>query len=390
MHSLRFCCMEPQLLQKVDGEGLASPMSKVWYRDRRWQAVALAGSIGLLTGVHWLFPQPDKQVHNLLYHFDFIPILMAGMLLGWRVAVVATIVTSAAELPLLWMLWKHDLVYLTDQAGETAVFAIAGIVVGIVAERARGQNIRLQRTTRELASVNEELQQNMAKLRRAERMYAVAQLSASLAHEIRNPLAGISGAAGILRRGNANAENVQACLEIIDKESQRLNKLLSHFLEFARPRTPKMQATDLRSVIDSVTRLAEHSYDAGPVTFEQSIDPALPEITCDSEQIKQVLLNIVINAAQATPDGVVELRAWSDREWAFVAVRDHGMGIPDDQKHRIFEPFFTTKENGTGLGLAIASKIVEQHGGQLTADNIPGKGLTMLLQLPVDGRRNEA
>ena len=365
-------------------------MKQLWYRDRKWQTLVLAGSIVLLTSVHWLVPRPDKQIHNLLYHFEVIPILMSGMLLGWRAAAIATAVTAAADFPLLWMLWKNDYVYLTDQAGEAAVFGIAGVVVGLIAERARTQNLRLQRTSRELASVNGELQQNMEKLRRAERMYAVAQLSASLAHEIRNPLAGISGAAGILSRGNANAENTQACLEIIDKESQRLNKLLTNFLEFARPRPPRLQPAELGSVIDSVIRIAEHSNQSAPVSFQQTLEPRLPEIICDSEQIKQVLLNLVINAAQATNNGVVHLRAWADGDQAFVAVQDHGSGIPRDQQHRIFEPFFTTKDNGTGLGLAIAAKIVEQHGGQLTANNVPGEGVTMILQLPLNGNRYEA
>jgi signal transduction histidine kinase len=332
-------------------------------------ASVLALAILVLAGVHYLVPRPDKQIHNFMYHFAFIPILMAGMLLSWRAALVATLATTLAEFPLLWKLFQHDVVYMADQAGETAVFGIAGVVVGVIAERAR-------RTTQELA-------QNMEKLRRAERLSAVAQLSASLAHEIRNPLAGISGAAGILKRGNANPDNVQACLEIIDKESQRLNKLLTNFLEFARPRTPRMQPTDLASVIDSVLRLAQSSHETRMVTFDRSIAPNLPEVACDSEQIKQVLLNLVINAAQATGSGVVNLRVWSDSGCAWIAVRDSGTGIPPEQQDRIFEPFFTTKENGTGLGLAIAAKIMEQHGGHLTANNVPGKGLTMLMQLPV-------
>ncbi len=350
-----------------------------WTRDPRWQIAGIVGSILILTGLHWLHLKPDKQVHNLLYHFDFFPILTAGMLFGSRAAVFVTLATSLAEFPILWSLFRNDPVYMIDQAGETAVFGIAGVVVGFIAERARNQNLRLERATQELA-------QNVEKLRRAERLSAVAQLSASLAHEIRNPLAGISGAAGILRRGNASAENMQACLEIIDKESQRLNKLLTNFLEFARPRAPRLQKTDLMSVIESVVRLAEHSHETRAVVFEKSMDSNLPEITCDSEQIKQVVLNLLINAAQATRNGVVQLRVWAQDGQAFIAVQDEGAGIPHDQQDRVFEPFFTTKENGTGLGLAIASKIVEQHGGQLTADNVPGRGLTMLVQLPVKGK----
>ncbi len=214
-------------------------------------------------------------------------------------------------------------------------------------------------------------------------MYAVAQLSASLAHEIRNPLASISGAAGILKRGNASPENERECLEVIEKESNRLNKLLANFLNFARPRAPRFQETDLVAVIDSTIALARHSGEACGIEFRRTINDPLPEVQCDSEQLKQVLLNLLMNAVHATGKGEVDLQAYTRDGSAFIVVRDEGAGIPKDQEDRIFEPFFTTKPNGSGLGLAIASKIVEQHGGLLTARNAPGKGLTMVLQLPV-------
>src|SRR5215831_8821353 len=236
---------------------------------------------------------------------------------------------------------------------------------------------------RQPENVYRELRENLERLKKAERLSAVAQLSANMAHEIRNPLAGISGAAGILKRGHANAENVRDCIEIIEKESQRLNKLLTSFLDFARPRTPRLQPTDLREVIDSVIALATHSPGASGIEFRSSIDRELPEVECDSEQLKQVLLNLVINGIQATRQGVVELQAAARGAWAVITVRDEGCGIPPEQRERIFDPFFTTKDNGTGLGLAIASKIVEQHGGTLSAVNAPGRGLDVVVQLPL-------
>ena len=127
---------------------------------------------------------------------------------------------------------------------------------------------------RELAAVNQEMRDNLERLTKAERMYAVAQLSASLAHEIRNPLASISGAAGILKRGNASAENERECLEVIEKESNRLNKLLANFLNFARPRAPRFQPTDLAAVIDSTIALARHSGEASGMEFRRTIDGA--------------------------------------------------------------------------------------------------------------------
>jgi two-component system sensor histidine kinase HydH len=352
-------------------------------RDYRSQNLLLAVGVLLLAFSHWLIGGPDKHFNNLLYNVNFIPILVGGMLLGWRTAVFATLLTLVAEMPHLYAYWPNDETYRMDQLFETLSSGVGGVAVGLLASKERRQRSKLEVTTRELAAVNQELRDNLERLAKAEKMYAVAQLSASLAHEIRNPLASISGAAGILKRGNASPENERECLEVIEKESNRLNKLLANFLNFARPRAPRFQATDLAAVIDSTIALARHSGEACGVEFRRTINDPLPEVQCDSEQLKQVLLNLLMNAVHATGKGEVNLQAYTRDGAAFIVVRDEGAGIPKDQEDRIFEPFFTTKPNGSGLGLAIASKIVEQHGGLLTARNAPGKGLTMVLQLPV-------
>jgi len=352
-------------------------------RDHRAQKLVIAGGILLLALSHWLIEEPDKHLNNLLYNLNFIPILVGGMMLGWRTAVYATLLTLALEVSHLWRYWPNDEAYRMDQIFETFASGIAGVVVGLLASRERRHRAKLEDTTRELAQVNQELRSNLERLSKAERMYAVAQLSASLAHEIRNPLASISGAAGILKRGHATTDNVEECLDVIEKESNRLNKLLANFLNFARPRAPRFQSTDLAAVIDSTVALARHSGEASNIEFRRTIDGVLPETLCDSEQLKQVLLNLLMNAVHATGKGAVDLHAYARDGAVFITVRDEGSGIPKDQENRIFEPFFTTKSNGTGLGLAIASKIVEQHGGLLTAQNAPGKGFAMVLQLPV-------
>ena len=354
----------------------------------RWREILLI-VVGMLVlvGAHWLVPRADKKYHNIVYHLDFIPIVVAGMLFGWRGGALAGVSAGILQIPLLWLVWWDDQVYLMDQFGEMAVDGLAGIVVGFMADRERRHRLNLESTKRELEHVHSELQRNFEQLKKADRMYAVAQLSAGLAHEIRNPLAGISGAAGILKRGQANPQNMQECIDIIHRESQRLKTLLTNFLDFARPRTPRFQPTELEAVIDSVIALAGHSPGASAVTFYREIATPLPEVECDSEQVKQVLLNLIINAIQATREGTVELRAFANDGAAFVSVCDQGGGIAAEEQDRIFEPFFTTKETGTGLGLAVAAKIVEQHGGALTAENRPGQGLTMTVQLPLERSR---
>lgn len=350
--------------------------------EPRWARLAILSSIPVLVSTHWLYATPDKQIHNLLYHLDVIPLLLAAMLFGWRTSLLATGLTLAAEIPQLWTLWANDPTYRVDQIGETIVTGIAGLVIGLLADHGRRQTAELQRQSQQLETMNVTLQANMERLKKAERLYAVGQMAASLAHEIRNPLSGIAGAAGILKRGHASMENVEDCCDIIDKESQRLTKLLADFLSFARPRPARMQPADVVAVIDSVIALARHSGRSKDIEFRRETPEFLPDIVCDAEQIKQVLLNLVMNAVEATARGAVTLRAVLQNAELVLSVEDEGAGIPKGAEERIFEPFFTTKETGSGLGLAIAAQIAEQHGGAVSAENIEGKGLRMMLRLP--------
>jgi signal transduction histidine kinase len=243
----------------------------------------------------------------------------------------------------------------------------------------------VESTKKELEHVYTELRENVEKMKKTERLSAAGQLAASLAHEIRNPLASISGAAGILKRGNASADNKQECLGILEKESQRLNKLLTNFLDFARPRLPRYQRADPSALVQSVTVLARHAAMRQQVEILDELPQRLPMVDCDAEQMKQVLLNIVLNAIQATQGGGrVIVRAFTENATLCVEVRDEGCGMAPQELDRIFEPFFTTKESGTGLGLAVAANIVEQHGGLLRAINNRGGGMTFRLELPLE------
>jgi signal transduction histidine kinase len=376
-----------QRLEKLAWQNVeAMPDSPwAWFNTPRARAVLIYGTIAVLALSHWVIPLSMVPVHSFIQHLYFLPIVVAGLTFGWRAAVLATAVAGLAQAPHIWRTLGPQPIYAIDQILELPVFGVAGVIAGLLAERERGQRLKLEKTKQQLEQVYQELQQNFERLKKAERLYVAGQLSAGLAHELRNPLASISGAAGILKRGRASAEDHQACLEIIEKETQRLNKLLSGFLDFARPRAPRFQKVDLSLVLDSVAALAAHATGAESIDLRREIEDSLPEVDCDPEQVKQVILNLLINAIQATPGrGVVRLGAAAGPDRISIYVHDEGCGIPADQRDHIFTPFFTTKDNGTGLGLAVAAKIVEQHGGLLTAGSNPGKGMTFRLELPLD------
>jgi signal transduction histidine kinase len=258
---------------------------------------------------------------------------------------------------------------------------MAGVLSGVMAERERRQKAELQRTTNRLAEVYQKLQDNFERLRRAERLSALGQLSAGLAHEVRNPVASIAGAAGLLRK-NLRLESKEAeCLAIIVKECKRLEALLTHFLAFARPRTPKFRPADLGALVDTVMSLAAHSQGEKRVTLRTAIDPNVKEIECDPDLLKQLLLNLVLNAIQATDAGEVLVSAQLRDDRVHLKVTDQGCGINPKIREQIFDPFFTTKDTGTGLGLSVAHQIAEQHNAMLTAEANEGKGTTFSLFL---------
>jgi signal transduction histidine kinase len=332
-----------------------------------------------------IIPANEVSAHNILHHLNFLPLMMAGMLFGWRGAAIASVIAAFVNAPGIahhWVQWPMDA---KDQIVELSIFSVAGLVAGYLSDRERSHRRNLEDTKKKLEEIYRELHENIAKMKKAERLSAAGQLAASLAHEIRNPLASISGAAGILRRGAAPPEYVEDSLDIIQKESQRLNKLLTGFLNFANPRSPRLQRTDPSAILQSVVSLAAHAAENNHIAIVYKSEQQTPEIECDPEQLKQVLLNLVINAIEASPsDSEIRLLTRQHDDRITIEVEDQGTGITEDVSDRIFDPFFTTKPKGTGLGLAVSSIIVAHHGGTLSFHKNERRGTTFRIELPVE------
>ena len=214
-------------------------------------------------------------------------------------------------------------------------------------------------------------------MRRAERLAALGQLTAGLAHELRNPLASIKGSADLLARSAAGRDPIARELgEIISSEVDRTNLLVTRFLAFARPLEPQRELADITEIID---RAAAHA--GVPIVRDYSAH--VPKILVDPALMEQVFINLFTNAAQSSEAGApVTVSARLAENTVEINVTDHGCGIPPDKIETIFNPFFTTKQDGVGLGLAIVSKIVDGHGGKMTVDSEPGRGSTFHIRLP--------
>jgi two-component system sensor histidine kinase PilS (NtrC family) len=230
------------------------------------------------------------------------------------------------------------------------------------------------------------------RMRKADRLAAIGELSAGIAHEIRNPLASISGSIEILHNELELAGDDKHLMELVMKESDRLNKIINDFLEFARLRPLKRRPVSIGRCVDEVVALLANS-PAVRNGIEIRVVHSDGEIEgeFDEEQMKQVMVNLAINACEAMAGGgklVIETRRTADAQ-AKLVFQDDGPGIGSEVKARLFEPFFTTKDGGTGLGLAIANKIVETHGGRIEARNRDEGGAEFAVVLPLRASQNK-
>jgi len=324
-------------------------------------------SVALQLAVGYLLIGYTGGIQSSYYLVLLLPLVSTGSQLGVAGTVVSSVAAIGAYLSFLLFL---DFKVVTIDPEDRHILAIRCLVMGITAALVSSlvQTLRTQSARLIVAE---------AAVRRSERMAALGQLSAGLAHELRNPLASIKGSAELLARPGSRSDPMTSELAgIISSEVDRTNSLVTRFLDFARPLEPRREPTDVTGVIDraAVRAKVEIIRDYG----------SLPLIPLDSELMEQVFLNLLVNAAQASPLGApITVTAQLRDGQAEVCVIDRGCGIPADKRETIFNPFVTTKADGVGLGLAIVSKIVDGHGGKMTVESEEGKGSTFCVVLPI-------
>ncbi|MHB8909631.1 MAG: ATP-binding protein [Syntrophales bacterium] len=218
-----------------------------------------------------------------------------------------------------------------------------------------------------------------------EKALLLEKMAPVLAHEIRNPLGSIKGAAQVLRSEAESAEQ-RNLLDVITQEVDRLNRVVTQFLDYARPYSPDVRPRSINAVIEKAMAVIEANSRSAGIDIQLELHPHLPLVPMDQEQIHQVILNIAINAIEAMPEGgtltIRTSRITSDAGDAVgISIRDTGHGIRRETLKQIFTPFFTTKERGVGLGLAVCQRIIRSHGGRIRVKSIPGRGTIFYIRL---------
>jgi two-component system NtrC family sensor kinase len=262
-----------------------------------------------------------------------------------------------------------------DECGELAK------VFNQMTENLQGSRAQLEQTV-------ETLKTTQAQLVQSEKLSAVGEFVAGVAHELNNPLAAVIGFSELLKNTDADSKN-RRYLDMIYKSAHRCQKIVQSLLSFARRHKPERKPVCVNGLIEAVLEIVNYQLRTSNIEVSMQLDPTLPVVLADEHQIQQVLLNVINNARQAIedhqPHGAVKIVTEATDQSVHIIIHDNGPGISEENLRRIFDPFFTTKEvgKGTGLGLSLCYGIIKEHGGTITPSSRPGGGATFIIELPV-------
>lgn len=359
-----------------------------WFQSR----AGAGGSVGLKLALCYLLVLATHGIASSYFWILFFPVISAATVLGMAGTAISTLLACGLYLSFLFRLNEGQFIP-TDEIPELLLRVLFLPVVGFLtyqlAQASREQALKYQATAEQLADANRSLQEAEAAMRRSERLAALGQLSAGLAHELRNPLGTIKASSEMLLK-SVEKENAIAreMAGFISSEVDRSNSLVSRFLDFARPLEIRRELTDLTQVLDRSIEQIERRQPPFDVTIYKNYSPEIRPIPLDAELMERVFSNLLTNAAQASPPrSTITVKTRQIGDLVEIAVIDRGAGIDPTNREAIFNPFFTTKRDGVGLGLAIVSKIVDGHGGSIDMESEPGNGSVFRVILPVTGEQ---
>jgi len=331
--------------------------------SKKFRITLIIALIAAITILHYATRENELIRHIVYRDLYFVPIMLSAFWFGLRGGFAASLSVAALYVPLVLVSDKYFPPLEFSNIMQVILFIIVGAILGVLHNR----EVRRQ-----------------LELRKAERLAALGRAASAIAHDMKTPLVAIGGFVTQVQRKMPADESINKKLDIVLREVGRLENLVKDMLTFARTMDLEKGSCDLKTLLAETMEVARESADRRKVAlqFESGQDPALAQI--DHDRMKQVFINLIGNAIEASPEGgQVAIRLLPSPKAIQVEIADQGDGIPADQREKIFAPFFTTKKEGTGLGLAIAKKIIDAHDGRIDVLDNPGQGTIFRINLPV-------
>lgn len=363
------------------------------------RVIFLAVISGVVVLAHYLTPAEMHHsiLHDIYRRILYVPVILAAFWFGWRGGLLCAALIAVAYLPHIYRDWGGDFFSLNlNRTLEVIMYLVVGGITGLLSDRLRGANRRLLAQSARLRQAMDALKEKtrevfMAEqqLRQADRLTAIGQLTAGLAHEIRNPLGSIRGTAEILGDPDIEPERRAEFCRIMIEETERLDHVLGNFLDYAKSQKGEgsKASADLAVVVARLLTLLGMKMQSQGIELDNRIPEGLPHLRIGEALLQQVMLNIILNAVQAMADGgrlELSARHMADQGRVIIEVGDTGPGIDPRIRARIFDPFFTTKNTGTGLGLSIVQKIVWSHDGRVWLDDAREAGTRVWIEFPCE------
>ena len=334
------------------------------YKNNRVKILFIASLISVIAFFQYFTDLNDHRLHIFYQSLFFLPVILAGLWFGLRSSLTTSLAITIILLPFTFIYWNGLSAGDFDNVMEMILYNSLAVVVGIMKDREKVEEKRL---------------------REAESLASMGKSVSSLAHDLKTPIIGIGILSRSMKKRLKEDDPCQGKLDLIIEEVRRLEKMVEEMLDFSRP-------LELHRAKKDVARLVSQSIDiVAPIAQKKNVNlwsedlQSLPLVFMDELRMKQVLINLLINAVEASPEGEsVKVCSYTQRKNTIVEIIDSGCGIPEGMREEIFVPFFTTKQGGTGLGLPIAKKIVEAHSGYLEVLHHSPKGTTFRVGIPLE------
>ncbi len=364
-------------------------MNKKIFSDKLFYLIIFI--IVVLSTLHYKTSTVEIQLHDIYRKSYYIPIVLAALKFGLKGGLSSSVLITLIYTPHVIMRWQMEKIIYVDRITELLLFNVVGIIIGVYVDSEKKKKEKLLKITEDLMSAYETVNKQTVKILELEeklhvndRLSILGELSASLAHEIKNPLGSLKGVSEILKKRFRTDEVGKEFTDILEKEIERLDSVLNNYLSLAKKSKSELEIVSVKDITKSVIELIQMraKKQNTEIIFEEPNNDSI--IYADKSKIQQVLLNIIINAFYSIEyEGKIFIKSFILNHNAVIEIEDNGNGIAEEDMNRLFEPFFTTKKDGIGIGLTISKRIIEEYDGKIECKSEKGKGSTFKIFIPL-------